>query len=103
MILKNHLFLRVGILATACLCLNACAKEVTIPVAVGKIECVGRSQIELPGEVDFALSDIKKMIQGHQNAGGNLFSDWDHFYGRITFNDYFVTRIATESEYKKYQ
>lgn len=103
--LKLHVFQKVSIVAATCLCLNACAKETTAPVSsrkVGKIECVGRSQIELPGEVDFALSDIKKMIRGHENADGQFFSDGSRFYGHITFNDYLVTRIATESEYKKY-
>ena len=102
--LNPHLFLKVSIVATACLCLNACAKEVTAPVTVGKIECVGRSQIELPGEVDFALNDIKKMIQSYGGDARNkfVFSDGSHFYGYITFNNYQVTRIATESEYKKY-
>jgi len=69
MSLKIHLLLRVSLLATACLCLNACAKEQNAVTDEWKTECVGRVQMDLPDRVEFALGFDLKQTKKKEGAG----------------------------------
>lgn len=102
--------LRISVLSAACLSLNACAKESVESVStkpnVGLTECVGRSQIELPGEVDFALSNIREMMRVYPATSGSnpefVFSDGSIAGDSIVFNGYQVTKNVSESDYTTY-
>ena len=75
MILKIHL--QIGILATACLCLNAWAKEKDVVTDQWKTECVGRVQMDLPDRVEFALGFSLKQT-GKKEAPGIRYFEFEN-------------------------
>ena len=67
--------LRGGVLAAACVCLNACAQEVGSSISLLKTECVGRYQLSLPGELDIAIHSLKLSESEGYSRSDTSFSD----------------------------